>query len=55
MGGQTWTHTMELAIPANAHAGAYTSTWTYSLVVGSVGRSAQHAKSPPLTNVHARS
>lgn len=30
--GQTWTHTMKLAIPANARAGAYTSTWTYSIV-----------------------
>jgi subtilisin family serine protease len=29
---QTWTHTMKLAIPANARAGAYTSTWTYSIV-----------------------
>jgi hypothetical protein len=31
---QTWTHTMALAIPAAARAGAYTSTWTYSLVSG---------------------
>ena len=30
--GQTWTHTMKLSIPANARAGAYTSTWTYSIV-----------------------
>jgi hypothetical protein len=30
--GQTWTHTMHLAIPANARAGTYTSTWTYSIV-----------------------
>jgi hypothetical protein len=28
---QTWTHSMQLAIPANAKAGTYTSTWTYSL------------------------
>ncbi len=28
---QTWTHTMHLAIPANAHAGSYSSTWTYTL------------------------
>jgi hypothetical protein len=34
MSGQTWTHSMDLAIPANAHAGTYTSTWTYSLVAG---------------------
>ena len=32
LGNQTWTHSMQLAIPANAKAGAYTSTWTYSLV-----------------------
>jgi hypothetical protein len=32
MGGQTWTHHMALALPANVHAGIYTSTWTYSLV-----------------------
>lgn len=31
---QTWTHTMQLAIPATARAGAYTSTWTYSVVSG---------------------
>jgi hypothetical protein len=30
--GQTSTHTMKLAIPANARAGAYLSTWTYSIV-----------------------
>lgn len=29
--GQTWTHTMNLAVPANVHAATYTSTWTYSL------------------------
>ncbi len=29
--GQTWTHSMNLHIPANAHAGTYTSTWTYTL------------------------
>lgn len=34
MSGQTWTHVMQLAIPANAHAGTYTSTWTYSLTAG---------------------
>jgi hypothetical protein len=32
LAGQTWTHTMNLAIPANTRVGAYTSTWTYSLV-----------------------
>ena len=32
LGGQTWTHNMRLVIPGNAHAGDYTSTWTYSLV-----------------------
>jgi hypothetical protein len=32
MGPQTWTHSMHLAIPANTHAGTYSSTWTYSLV-----------------------
>jgi hypothetical protein len=32
LGGQTWTHTMHLAVLASAHAGIYTSTWTYSLV-----------------------
>ena len=31
LGGQTWTHDMALALPANVHAGVYTSTWTYSL------------------------
>jgi hypothetical protein len=34
MSGQTWTHTMALTVPANARAGQYTSTWTYSLVSG---------------------
>ncbi len=34
MGGQTWTHAMALAVPANARAGTYSSTWTYSLVTG---------------------
>ena len=34
LAGQTWTHTMALAIPAVARAGAYLSTWTYSLVSG---------------------
>jgi hypothetical protein len=32
MGGQTSTHTMSLAVPGNAGAGSYSSTWTYSLV-----------------------
>jgi hypothetical protein len=32
MSGQTLTDSMDLAIPANAHAGTYTSTWTYSVV-----------------------
>lgn len=32
LAGQTFTHTMNLAIPANTMAGVYTSTWTYSLV-----------------------
>jgi hypothetical protein len=31
---QTWTHTMQLAIPAAARAGNYSSTWTYSVVSG---------------------
>jgi len=34
MGDQTVTPTWTLAIPANAYAGAYTSTWTLSLVSG---------------------
>jgi hypothetical protein len=34
LAGQTWTHTMSLDVPAVALAGAYTSTWTYSLVTG---------------------
>jgi len=32
MGDQTVTATFNLAIPANAYAGSYSSTWTYSLV-----------------------
>jgi hypothetical protein len=32
LGAQTWTHSMSLALLASAKAGAYTSTWTYSLV-----------------------
>ena len=32
LGGQSWDNTMQLAVPANARAGAYTSTWTYSVV-----------------------
>jgi hypothetical protein len=32
MGNQTVTPTWSLAIPANAYAGTYTSTWTLSLV-----------------------
>jgi hypothetical protein len=32
LAGQTWTHTMDLAIPANTKVGSYLSTWTYSLV-----------------------
>ena len=32
MGDQTLTPTWTLAIPANAYAGSYTSTWTLSLV-----------------------
>ena len=34
LGNQTVVATMRLAIPANAYAGSYTSTWTYSLVSG---------------------
>lgn len=34
LSGQTTTNLMSLAIPANAIAGAYTSTWTYSVVTG---------------------
>jgi hypothetical protein len=34
MGDQTVTPTWTLAIPANAYAGNYTSTWTLSLVSG---------------------
>jgi hypothetical protein len=34
MGDQTVTPTWRLAVPANAYAGAYTSTWTVSLVSG---------------------
>jgi hypothetical protein len=34
LAGQTWTHTMSLAVPAVARAGTYSSTWTYSLVSG---------------------
>jgi hypothetical protein len=32
LAGQTWTHNMRLAIPANTKAGVYSSTWTYSLI-----------------------
>jgi hypothetical protein len=34
MGDQTVTPTWTLAIPGNAYAGSYTSTWTLSLVTG---------------------
>lgn len=34
MGDQTFTPTWTLAIPGNAYAGNYTSTWTLSLVSG---------------------
>jgi hypothetical protein len=34
LSGQTTTNLMSLAIPATALAGAYTSTWTYSIVTG---------------------
>lgn len=34
MGAQTVTPTWQLAVPASAKAGAYTSTWTFSLVSG---------------------
>jgi len=34
LAGQTWTHTMALAIPASARSGTYTSTWTYTLASG---------------------
>jgi len=34
LGNQTWTHSMQLTIPANTKAAAYTSTWIYSLVSG---------------------
>ena len=32
LGGQTWTHSMSLALAGNTKVGSYTSTWTYSLV-----------------------
>lgn len=31
MGDQTWVNTMHLAIPANARAGSYSSTWVYTI------------------------
>jgi hypothetical protein len=31
LGGQTWTHIMNLALAGNTQVGDYTSTWTYSL------------------------
>jgi hypothetical protein len=34
MGGQTFTHVMNLAIPAVARSGTYSSTWTYSIALG---------------------
>jgi hypothetical protein len=34
MGAMTYTHVMQLAIPAVVRAGAYSSTWTYSIVAG---------------------
>jgi hypothetical protein len=34
MGAQTATPTWQLAVPASAKAGSYTSTWTFSLVSG---------------------
>lgn len=34
MGAQTVTPTWQLAVPASAKAGSYTSTWTFSLVSG---------------------
>ncbi len=34
MGDQTITPTWTLAVPANAYSGAYTSTWTISIVSG---------------------
>ncbi len=34
MGDQTITPTWRLAVPANAYSGAYTSTWTISVVSG---------------------
>jgi hypothetical protein len=32
MGAMTFTHLMHLVIPSTARAGAYSSTWTYSLI-----------------------
>jgi hypothetical protein len=34
MGTMTYTHVMNLAIPAVARAGTYSSTWTYSIATG---------------------
>ena len=34
MGDQTVTPSFSLAVPANAAAGAYSATWTFSLVAG---------------------
>ncbi len=31
MGDQTWVNHMHLAIPANARAGSYSSTWVYTI------------------------
>jgi hypothetical protein len=31
MSDQTWTHSMQLALPGDAHAGNYSSTWTYTV------------------------
>jgi len=34
LGNQTVAGTIRVAVPANAYAGTYTSTWTFSLVSG---------------------
>jgi hypothetical protein len=34
VGNQTFTPTFTLAVPGNAYAGTYTSTWTFTLSSG---------------------